>query len=257
MIVAHMATFPPRKQILLDALRSIAPQVDRVFLCLNEYDAIPEELDAFPNLVAKIPSEDMKDLGKFSFARDPHDIVFTVDDDIIYPPDYAERSIGHLRELGIDDNIVGYQANRLKFKKRLGMYGWQNFMFFKEQAERVAVDVLGTGTTCMLGKNCPLIDDVQGSTGFVDIRFAQFQLDAGRRCWSLPRGTDDLRRNLPEELKASSLFQTVAFSGRADMRVEVRRLIGTILERNRESSELQGVGPQSADGPLLSFREQE
>ncbi|MTE00265.1 hypothetical protein GIY56_08195 [Paracoccus sp. YIM 132242] len=231
MIRAHLATFPARRAILADTIRSIAPQVDRLFLCLNDYDAIPAWLDGFANLHPMIPESDLKDTGKFAFDPQDDDLVFTIDDDILYPPDYVERTLRQAEAFDLSRSIVGYQANRWTFKKAQGRHGWKTFMFFKPCRRAERVDVLGTGTACMTGRAMPRLGDLAGAAGFVDIRFATWQMDRGREFWVLPRGADDLRRNLPEDLKATSLFHTVATSGRADLRAETRALLDRIGSR--------------------------
>ncbi|RNF35514.1 hypothetical protein [Paracoccus methylarcula] len=225
MIRAHMATFPVRREIMMAVVERIAPQVDRMFICLNEYDEIPAELGQFGNVEAMIPDRDLKDLGKFAFEAGPDDIVFTVDDDILYPSDYVANTLALAERVGLTGNVVGYQGNAWVYKKRLSAYGWRNFLFFKPCPEIIGVTNLGTGTACMIGRHMPTIADLTGSEGFVDFRFSRLQIERGRSLWVLPRGDDYLERNLPEHLKGSSLFDTVARSGRLDVQQETWRLM--------------------------------
>lgn len=153
MIRAHLATFPPRREILVETLESLSSQVDAVFVCLNEYSAIPDELSQFSNVHPFIPDSDLKDAGKFAPEVQPDDIVFTCDDDILYPPTYVQDTIEHLETLGAKDTIVGYQGNTWKYKKRQARYGWQNHIFKKFLKKMTQVDVLGTGTACMIRAN--------------------------------------------------------------------------------------------------------
>ena len=83
MIRAHLATFPPRKEIMLETIHSIYNQVDKIFILLNEYDVVPQELTTFGNIEAVIPDYDQKDTGKFFFPPADDDVVFSIDDDII------------------------------------------------------------------------------------------------------------------------------------------------------------------------------
>ncbi|MES2550343.1 MAG: hypothetical protein V4630_11710, partial [Pseudomonadota bacterium] len=86
MIRAHIATYPPRRQMLEQALATIAPQVDQVFLCLNEFTEVPAFLTAFRNVTPWIPSEDLKDVGKFALQVASDDLVVMADDDLLYHP---------------------------------------------------------------------------------------------------------------------------------------------------------------------------
>lgn len=217
---------------MMRVIERIAPQVDRMFVCLNEYGDIPPELGRFGNVEAMIPDRDLKDLGKFAFGAGPEDIVFTVDDDIIYPTDYVARTLTLARQIGLRQNIVGYQGNAWVFKKRRNAHGWRNHLFFKACAGVFGATNLGTGTACMLGRNMPTLLDLAGSEGFVDFRFSRLQIEQGRQLWVLPRDQDYLARNLPDSLQESSLFNTVAKSGRADVRQETARLLKRIPDNS-------------------------
>jgi len=80
---------------MLNVIGRIAPQVDHLFVCLNEYESKPSELGAFRNVTAIIPRQNWKDVGKFIFPTDDSDIVFTIDDDILYPRNYVEYTLSH------------------------------------------------------------------------------------------------------------------------------------------------------------------
>lgn len=64
MIRAHLATFPARIGILFETLDSICPQVDQVFIVLNEFTQLPAQLRGYDNITAVIPGRDLKDTGK-------------------------------------------------------------------------------------------------------------------------------------------------------------------------------------------------
>lgn len=95
MIRAHMASFPKRKELMLANMQAILPQVDRLYLVLNEYTAIPDEIAGNDKIEAVIPEVDLKDVGKFYFQPEPDDFVFTMDDDLVFPPDYVETMLAH------------------------------------------------------------------------------------------------------------------------------------------------------------------
>ena len=225
MIRAHLATFPARIGILFETLDSIHAQVDQVFVVFNEYAALPPQLERYDNIKAIIPDRDLKDTGKFFFPVDNDDIVFTIDDDIIYPPDYVTTTLAQAKKLDFDTTIVGYQAHKWVYRKQLSRLGWRNFMFHKRVKKPCHADILGTGTACMLGKNMPPFADFSGSAGFVDIRFGNMQKDAGRGMCALPRDDGYLRGNLPDHLFGSSLLHMVGKTGRPDLVEETYTLI--------------------------------
>ena len=107
MIRAHLATFPIRAGILMQTVATILPQVDRLCICLNEYDAIPPELADHDRIEAMIPDRDLKDAGKFAFDVAPDDFVFSIDDDILYPADYVARTLRVFDSLDPGQNVLG------------------------------------------------------------------------------------------------------------------------------------------------------
>ena len=224
MIRAHLATFPPRAAILMQAVQSILPQVDRLCICLNEYDRIPEEIGDLGKVQAMIPDRDLKDAGKFAFPVADDDFVFTIDDDIVYPPDHVERLLRPFDEIDPIGNVLGLFGNVFGPKGPEKTLGWRTFPFTKRVEQILKMDVLGTGTTCQLGRVLPSLADMQGSAGFVDIRHAILHNRAGRSLWLVPHGEDALRGILPEELKASSLFETVNRARHPDMMAELGSL---------------------------------
>lgn len=230
MIRAHMATFPPRRKIMMDVVKRIAPQVDRMFICFNEYSEIPDELTEFGNVTTMIPDRDLKDVGKFAFDPAPGDVVFTVDDDILYPPDYVAVVLGQANKIGLEGNAIGYQGNARVFKKQQNQYGWRNFLFFNPCPKILGATILGTGTACMSGRNMPSVADLAGSEGFVDLRFSRLLAKRDIKLWVLPREEEYLPRNLPEELQETTLFNTVAKAGRADVHAEMRKVLEGMLD---------------------------
>lgn len=209
MIRAHLATFPIRSGILMQTVETILPQVDRLCLCLNGYEAIPPELGDHAKIEALIPDRDLKDAGKFAFAPGPDDLVFTIDDDILYPPDYVARTLAGFDQLDPAENLLGFQGNAWVFKKQTGQWLWRNFLFHKPAQHITKVDVLGTGTACQLGRNLPVLDEMVTAAGFVDLRHALLHARAGRSMWILPREQDEIAGNMRQELRKTSLFNTV------------------------------------------------
>lgn len=237
-IRAHMASFPPRAGIVMAAIDSLLPQVDRLCLCLNGHGAVPPALAGHDRIEVLIPPADLKDAGKFAFPVADDDVVFTVDDDIIYPPDYVARTLRGFDDVDPGRNVLGYMGNAWVSKPGSGNHGWRNYMFHKAAGQIFKVDVLGTGTACQLGRNLPALADIVTAAGFVDLRHARLHGRAGRRMWVLPRGDDYLRRNLPEDLAGTSLFQTVNRARNPAMMDELARVLA---ERSAHSGQKLAV----------------
>lgn len=246
MIRAHLATFPARAEILMQTVRSILPQVDRLCICLNEYTTVPEELAAAPTIEAMIPDRDLKDAGKFAFAPAPDDYVFAIDDDILYPPDYVATTLSFFDRLDPQTSILGHMGHAWVEKGRPATMGWKNFMFPKRVAHLVKVDLLGTGTTCQLCRHLPRLHQIEDAAGFVDLRHARLHSDAGRWMWVLPHAEGWMQSTMTGDLRASSLFVTVNRVAPPPMRAE---LMGVLRRRTPHSGErharllAQGLGP--------------
>ena len=203
MIVANLATYPPRRENLENVVATISPQVDRLNIVLNQYDAVPPELGRYPNVFACIPDEDLKDVGKFQPDVRDAEYVFLIDDDIVYPPDYVAGSIQHLEALGLGNCMGGYHGSLyvkpslrqllrspellLTYKNRVADFRSYGFGFFNALNEATVVDQIGTGTAILRGKDMPTFEYMRTSQRFVDVRLARWCFERGITPVCLPR----------------------------------------------------------------------
>jgi hypothetical protein len=199
MIRAHMATYPKRRELLLPALESILPQVDRLFLVMNEYPAIPEEIAGLEKVEAVIPETDLKDVGKFLPTPAPEDLVLFVDDDLVYAPTYAEQLILAAERIGLDQSVFGYHGSIYPNVANLTLKDRHVFPFYKARKEAVCVDQLGSGVMLALGRNVPPLSYMMGSQKFVDVRYARWLCEQGVKSWCLARS-----HKIADELRVSS-----------------------------------------------------
>ncbi|MFQ1699281.1 hypothetical protein ACJ5NV_01665 [Loktanella agnita] len=223
MIVANIATYPPRRESLVAVLSQISPQVDKINLVLNEYADIPAEISQFTNVDAVIPHEDTKDAGKFYINVSEADYVFLIDDDIIYPADFVTRSVERFKQLG--NGFVAsyhgsiYQKPRIKMRKirprasvlkafvagivsdiedikehKIRLADFRKvFSFYRHLDTAVIVDQIGTGTAILRGSDTPSYDYMRDSQKFVDVRFAKWAFDRGLSSVVLPKDDDWLK----------------------------------------------------------------
>jgi len=90
MITATMASIACRESAMLRVVASLSPQVDRVRVYLNDYYAAP--LCGLHNVEFVLhPFGDLGDAGKFAFDVEGYHL--SCDDDIVYPPNYAEMMV--------------------------------------------------------------------------------------------------------------------------------------------------------------------
>lgn len=171
MIIACMCTFPARGDLILPAIDSLYNQVDKIRLCLNEYTEIPSFLDKYKKLEAIIPNTDQRDVGKFlDIDADDDDVILYVDDDIIYPENYASVMCRKLEE----NENAAYGLHGVIYPDAYdGDVGLRRVFSFPRALERDRlVNQIGTGTVAIKAKNRPRHEFMDGSQKFVDVRFA-------------------------------------------------------------------------------------
>jgi hypothetical protein len=125
--IANIATHPGREEQLALTLISIREQFDEI----NIYDNGKEQ-------------RDLTDRGKFYFLQKYTEPVyyFTLDDDIIYPPDYVRRTIAHIEAHGA---IITYHGRRLTGRGLNYYKQHDKYHFIRAQSEAIELDVPGTG----------------------------------------------------------------------------------------------------------------
>ncbi len=140
-----LASFPPRQAALRQVVASLLDQVDRIYIDLNQYEEVPAFLK-HPRITVKVGGEDLRDNGKFYFVPDVQEgYVFTVDDDIVYPPDYVQALIRKIELYG-RKAIVGLHGT-IFANPLVTYFADRTLLHFKHPLERDRiVDQLGTGT---------------------------------------------------------------------------------------------------------------
>jgi len=100
-ITAYMATFPSREPLIGQVVESLINQVDKLVIWVNGDVNLPKECyhEKVELYFGKdILCFDIGCAGKFVFAYEWDGYIFTVDDDIVYPSDYVEKSIAKIEE---------------------------------------------------------------------------------------------------------------------------------------------------------------
>lgn len=181
LVVAGMATMPSRRETFFEALESILPQVDRLYLFLDRFKT---PLQIQHEKIIPLHSAEFGDLranGKFlgltmcGIGPD----YFSVDDDIVYPPDYVARMVSRLRDyhntvaLGVHGNVI----LRAGFDRYLNS---RKILHRSKALQRdIGVDVLGTDTTMFSTKRLSFDVRKIPVTNMVDLSFAHICEKAG------------------------------------------------------------------------------
>ncbi|MES0826274.1 hypothetical protein [Ruegeria sp. SCP11] len=256
MIVGNLATYPPRRDGLIKAVRSIAAQVDRLNVVLNEYESTLPELAEHENVNQIIPVEDTKDVGKFYPDTSDAKYVLLLDDDIDFPPDYVARTVACFESFGERRVIAGYhgstytrpvfgkRSDRRKFKrKRLGIltslieyfaeiraYKSRRAdfrdvsVFYEAQANSIVVDQIATNAAILNAKDVPPYEYMADSQKFVDVRLARWAFERGITAVTLPREENWLRPLRYEE----TIFRGFTEKNLAHVNAEIEIFAGRV-----------------------------
>lgn len=178
MTIATLATYHKRiYTIVWDAVRSLADQVDEIHININPpiddlqrwrieqmVQSISEKHIA--RIIVHYMDEDLGDLAKFYPLTHPEecsisntDLILICDDDIIYPPDYAETMRSHLPPcsmspaegqefiISLGGKVLGggsrFDGFRTSWKQRIG--------FFEPVEREQLVHIPLTAGVAMLG----------------------------------------------------------------------------------------------------------
>lgn len=154
--IAGMATVASRRMQLREAVASLAPQVDHLFVYCN-YGNLEDEpaLQGFAdNVTFTMAREfgDLGDTGKFSgplaaaAASSGHAdcIILTCDDDIVYPVNYVDDMVNCIKRYG-NKAVVSYHGGVLP-SRVTSFAGQRNMVHFAGLCEEdVASNCCGTG----------------------------------------------------------------------------------------------------------------
>lgn len=214
MIIANLATYPPRAEVLQSVVEAIAPQVDKLNVVLNQYDEIPGFFSAHDNVHPQIPDRDQKDVGKFYPDVSGAEYVFLIDDDLGFPTDFVEKSLYSLKALGPEPHVGGYHgSNYYRPEFPLSMQGWRDYRhfcaniadfrqvypFYKELKAPAQVEQIATNAAVMRAEHLPPYEFMRDSQKFVDVRLARWCFERKIKQVCLPRAAGWLGRVRFEE----------------------------------------------------------
>jgi hypothetical protein len=194
-----MATIPSRVEALEHVVSSIYDQVDRLFVYLNNYEDIPPFLRR--EKISVFTSQrfgDIKDSGKFfGLTRVKRGIYLALDDDIQYPPDYAQ--------------VMENQLVRFRNRCVIGVHGIflptlahsffdRNAIHYEKKWDVTApVSILGTGTIAFSIEDSGIAFDIFKRHGMADISLALFMKERGIPPVVIRRDGGWLRALLPND----------------------------------------------------------
>lgn len=214
MIVANLATYPPRRESLLPVVEALSAQVAQINLVLNEYDDIPAELAPFKNVNPIMPHEDTKDAGKF-YPEASGTYTLLCDDDLVFPADFISKTKDRFEAMENHRALSGYhcstyayprlrpnlRALRKFFAYRPGMIAEYRDIdvFYFERTQHKIVDQVATNCCFTPSDLLPNYEYMRDSQKFVDVRLAKWCFENDITPISLPREADWLEAIRYEE----------------------------------------------------------
>lgn len=175
MITVKIASIPERIFQLEATIESFLNKVDSVQVYLNNYSSIPSFLNH--KKVCVFTSQeygDIGDIGKFCQIEQQNGYILTIDDDLIYPPDYVDFMIRKIdfyqREvlICVHGNILPKQKLYSYYKDKQGVH------FEKKLEQDIRVDVPGTGTLGFHAENIRISQQIFLSSNMTDIWLAAY-----------------------------------------------------------------------------------
>ena len=134
---------------LIKTIESIYHQCDEINICLNNYDGdIPKQfLDEKINLIFTDNSKG--DAFKFLNLENSDGYYLTIDDDLIYPPNYVEYMISNCKKYN-NKKIIALHGKNFDEFPIISYYNSkkQIYHFLDEQNKDIKVQYGGTGVMC-------------------------------------------------------------------------------------------------------------
>lgn len=206
-IFAFMATYPGGFHHVGDTIRTLLNQslkIQKIFLHVNA-DSRPPHLPKDPRLKVILSKKDLADNGKFAHLEGKNGYILTVDDDIEYPTDYAEKMIQEI-ENHHRKAIVGVHGATLPFGPTLSRWSQyknmrRSHIFSTEHASRQKIDILGTGTVAFHSSIGFPDGNKMPSKRMVDLHLATWAMERNIPMYLVPRSRNWLKEfeNISEE----------------------------------------------------------
>jgi hypothetical protein len=171
--IGGMATMPSRIESLRLALPHILPQVDFLYLYLDKYEEIPEELKNNAKILPLLPAKGARNLGgagKFMGLKLENEpcLYFCFDDDIVYHDGYVEHLATALKRYHYQA-LVGLHGCIYKFPATSYTKDRTVIHFGKSLTVDVVVDELGTGTLAFHSRSIQIDSEQWSHTNMSDL----------------------------------------------------------------------------------------
>jgi len=141
-----IASLPERQEHLILVVNSLLPQVDKVYIALNNYSHIPQQLQDNPKISATICDNSLGDGAKFLHVDRIDGMYFSCDDDIIYPANYCGYMESKAKQYGCIVTLHGRRYDKPILKSRRSFT--LNYHCLHTYKEDMELHLGGTGVMC-------------------------------------------------------------------------------------------------------------
>lgn len=145
-VSANIATYPPRLNSLRQMLVTIYDQFDIIRIYFNEFERVPKVHYDPERKIISMTGKNLADNGKFCGLdmANEHEYYFTLDDDLLYPADYVEKTLKAIEMYGC---IVTYHGRKLTGLDLDYYKSHEHYHCLKDVHGNFIIDVAGTGVS--------------------------------------------------------------------------------------------------------------
>lgn len=217
-----LATYPARKQSLLEMIPTIAPQLDRMYIYCNQYP-VESLIDLSHNIAdltkgsgctirlvdPSFAEGDIRDMGKFWIVHALRGYIFLIDDDLMYPKNYCQQ---HMELIDREECISSVHVRWIKHFPVTKYYSHTQSLHYRRKLDPGKIPeahIAGTGTVAFhtdhfrignCGKHL-----LQDYSGMADIFFAMKANEKGVPIKAIPR-TEFWIQDTKASHKTTSLY---------------------------------------------------
>jgi hypothetical protein len=170
MITAHIASLAEREESLKRVICALLPQVDRIYVALNNYQVKPDWLTKERKVYCELLDNSLMDTAKFLFIHEVEGPCLVWDDDLVANSRVVRYMELGLRKHGGAVSLHGktYPRPPESFKK------WSaNYRCLGNVLEDVPCDIIGTGVMMLDNRQVKLDLSVFDHPGLADITFSR------------------------------------------------------------------------------------
>ena len=203
----NMATMPERVNTAVKAIDSIYDQADVIRLYLNNFDSVPEQFKR--DKVEILQGRDLKSTGKLFNALNKNEYYFCVDDDFIYPDNYAEYMISKLNEHG-DKIVVTLHGEILPPKSNLSFFKrGRRFGSTATRPKDMWINLIGNGVSVWNTNNFR-VDYRDWKYNYMDDIYVSMEMQKQNVPGLLVKHNGDFLTSLTKEVNGTTLWAMYA-----------------------------------------------